>query len=58
MKRRNDPPAGGSRPLWQELVIAVVPIVATAVCDGVKRWVEHRRELRDGKPKNRTEKPS
>lgn len=57
MKRRNDPPSGGPRPLWQELVIAVVPIVTTAVCDGVKEWAKHRRELRDEKPAP-TEKPS
>lgn len=58
MKRRDSPPTGGTRPLWQELVIAVAPILTTAVCDGVKDWVKHRRELRDGKPEKVTKRPS
>lgn len=57
MKRRDTPPLGAARPLWQELVVAGAPIITTAVCDGVKDWVKHRRELRDGKPKS-TERPS
>ncbi len=58
MKRRDTPPLGAARPLWQELVVAVAPIITTAVCDGVKGWVEHRRAARDGKPPKSTEKPS
>lgn len=55
---RSEPPAGGPRPLWQELVTAVAPIVTTAVCDGLRDWMKHRRELRDGKPEKATERPS